>query len=179
MATTFQKKLIDLFNAQSIATFTEYGEIEFTDKPIGEPDTLIVASSYGDSQSSYQKSYSFDENQMVEVDEDGNCTAITLDNQEVGFNFSMLIPIQATDFPDDNGLSQKPISINRKHFIGNGLIPFQVTGRVIGDDEDVSCLILADNIVEAQESFCTLVLEEARESMDAKSVLITEILMLD
>ena len=65
-----------------------------------------------------------------------------------------------------------PIQSPAKHFIGSGLLPWLIIGRVPGDDDDTGYLILADDEGQAQEVFAEVLHADADSSDETRADLV-------
>lgn len=55
---------------------------------------------------------------------------------------------------------KQAVSVPRSQFIGDGSIPFLVTGRISGDDDDTAYLVLANDAGHANEIFSEQLLND-------------------
>ena len=59
------------------------------------------------------------------------------------------------------------IEVCSSHFIGEGSLPFLISGRVSGDDDDTCNLIMADTVGDAEQLFkVTLLGDEGYEDIE-------------
>lgn len=73
-----------------------------------------------------------------------------------------LVTNQAEALCSDIESSKKSnvVEVCRSNFIGNGSIPFLISGRVSGDDDDTCHLIMADTVGDAEQLFKVTLLDD-------------------
>lgn len=62
------------------------------------------------------------------------------------------------------------VEVCASHFIGKGSMPFLITGRICGDDDDTPLMIMADNQGDAYETFVNALTEEWDDDFNDEEV---------